>query len=276
MKFRLSRRAAGFTLIEIIVVIAILATLVAVSAPLLAGRMKAGELEKCRANVEQLSVMGLKYSQDMAHSHILPTSGMADDEDTEYIDESEGWWLSIAPEMDSVVLPQKKKEKMKISDLFHCPSDTRSKDKDAKGKTTQGMMIASPSTVSYVSWTDASEDPENPNSCIRTTAKQRLDELPWISDGIPVKGESVTDLASFRKMVRPAIARHDSTIIIAYAGGSVRAVKVDPEEPDEKLFRLMAPELAKASAGKSRTGKKAKKGKKGKKSGRSRAATDED
>ncbi len=263
MKLRTSRRVSGFTLIEIIVVIAILATLVAVSAPLLSSRMKAGELEKCRSNVEQLSVIGLKYSQDMAHSHMLPTSGMADDEDTEFIDESEGWWLSIAPEMDNVVLPQKHKARMKISEIFHCPSDIRTKDDDAKGSTTEGMMIASPSTVSYVSWSDGSEDPENPNSCIRTTAKQRLDELPWISDGIPSKGESVTDLDTFRRMVLPALGRHEDTIVIAYAGGSVRAVKADPEEPAEKLFKLMAPELAKATAGKK--GKKDKKSKKNKK-----------
>ncbi len=272
MKFRPSCRRRGFTLIEIMVVIAILAALAAISVPMLASRMNAGDIAKCRSNVEQLSVMGLKYSQDMAHSRLLPTSGMADDEDTEFIDESEGWWLAIAQEMDNVVLPQKAKEKMKISELFHCPSDTRPAAADTKKvKVTQGMMAESPSTVSYVSWTDASEDPENPNSCIRTTARQRLDELPWISDGVPVKGESVTDVDSFRRMVRPAFERHDGTIIVAYAGGSVRAVEADPEMSDEKLFRLFAPELANKAQGK----KKGKGGKKGKKARRA-DADDED
>ncbi len=77
---------------------------------------------------------------------------------------------------------------------------------------------------------------------------------------------------SFNRMVRPALERHNDTIVIAYAGGSIRAVKVDPEESDEKLFRIMAPELAKASAGK---GSKNSKGKKAKKSRRS-SADDED
>ncbi len=272
MKFRFSRRAAGFTLIELMVVIAILAALMGISAPMIMDRMNAGDMEKCRANVEQLSVMGLKYSQDMAHSRLLPTSGMEDDEDTENIDESEGWWLAIAQEMDNVVLPKDKKGKMKISELFHCPSDKRPAAEDTKKiTTTQGMIVASPSTVSYVSWTDASEDPENPNSCIRTSAKQRLDELPWISDGVPVKGESVTDAASFRKMVRPALDRHDGTIIVAYAGGSVRAVEADPEETDEKLFKLFAPELANKAAS-----QKGKGGKKGKKARRQAAEDDED
>ncbi len=268
MKLHLSRRAAGFTLIEIIVVIAILATLVAISAPMLASRMKAGEVEKCRANIEQLATFGLKYSQDFAHSRLLPTSGMADDEDTEFIDESEGWWYSIAQEMDTVVVPQKKKQKMRVSEIFHCPSDARSSKGDG-GIDAKGMMAGTPANVSYVSWTDGSEDPENPNSCIRTSAKQRLDELPWLSDGVPVKGESVTDVASFTKMVRPAFDRHNDTILVAYAGGSVRAIEVDAEMDDEVLFKKIAPEIATPS-----NGKKSKDSKKRKKS--RRAAEDEE
>ncbi len=273
MKFRISRRTAGFTLIELMVVIAILAALAAISMPVIAGRMNAGDIAKCRANMEQLVVMGLKYSQDMAHSHLLPTSGMEDDEDTEFIDESEGWWLSVAQEMDEVVLPQKKNAKMVISEIFHCPSDARpAAASTSKVPTSPGMMVADPSTVSYVSWTDASEDPENPNSCIRTTAKQRLDELPWLSDGVPVKGESVTDVASFRKLVRPAFERHDGTILVAYAGGSVRAVEVDPEEADAKLFKRFAPELANKAASSS----KGKGGKKGKKARRAQPEEDDE
>ncbi len=270
MKFRLSRRPAGFTLIELMVVIAILAALAAISMPMIASRMNAGDIAKCRANIEQLSVLGVKYSQDMAHSRLLPTSGMEDDEDTEFIDESEGWWLAIGQEMDEVVLPQKKGSKMVISEIFHCPGDARpAAASTAKTTTSPGMIAADTSTVSYVSWTDASEDPENPNSCIRTTAKQRLDELPWLSDGVPVKGESVTDVASFRKMVRPAFERHGDTILVAYAGGSVRAVEVDPEEADAKLFKRFAPEMAaKANA--------FRKNKGGKKSGKTRRAAEEE
>ncbi len=271
MKFRLSRRPVGFTLIELMVVIAILAALAAISMPMLASRMNAGDIAKCRANIEQLSVLGLKYSQDMAHSRLLPTSGMEDDEDTEFINESEGWWLAIGQEMDNVVLPQKKDGKMVISEIFHCPSDARpAAASTSKVTTSQGMMVADPSTVSYVSWTDGTEDPENPNSCIRTSAKQRLDELPWLSDGVPVPGISVTDVASFRKLVRPAFERHNGTIVVAYAGGSIRTVEADPEESDEKLFKLFAPELAAKAA----SGKKSKGGKKGKKA--HRAADDED
>ncbi len=272
MKFRLSRRTAGFTLIELLVVIAILAALAGISAPIVLNRMQAGDMAKCRANLEQLSNMGLKYGQDMAHSHLLPTSGMADDEDTENMDESEGWWLSIAQEMSEHVLPRKKGDKMKVSTIFRCPSDTRMPAEKVRNiSVSEGMMVADASTISYVSWTDGSEDRENPNSCIRTTAKQRLDELPWLSDGEPVKGESVTDAASFGRLVRPAFERHDGTIVVAYAGGNVRAVEVDTEATDEELFKRFAPELAgKASA------QQGKKGKKGKKKRRPAAGDDEE
>lgn len=240
MNFRIAHRHSGFTLIELIVVIAILATLVGISAPAFYNHLKAGDVTKCRTQLEQISKLGLKYSQDMAHKALLPTSGMDDDEDTKTINESDGWWLSVAPEMDSTVYPRSEKGKMKLSTIFHCPGDLRVK------VGSDSMMQADEKSVSYVSWTDASEDGDNPNSCIRTTAKQNLDTLPWLSDGNPVKGKSVTDLASFRKMVIPALERHDSTIVVAYASGAIKAVKVEDDENvnAEALFKRIAPTLA--------------------------------
>ncbi len=241
MIFRFTRRRSGFTLIELIVVIAILATLVGIAAPAYYNHLKAGDVTKCRTQLEQISKLGLKYSQDMAHKALLPTSGMDDDEDTKTVNESDGWWLSVAPELDSTVYPRSEKGKMKISTIFHCPGDTRA------NVGSESAMQADEKSVSYVSWTDASEDRDNPNSCIRTTARQNLDTLPWLSDGNPVKGQSVTDLATFRKMVMPALERHDSTIVVVYASGAVKAVKVEDDEnvDAEALFKRIAPSLAK-------------------------------
>lgn len=257
---RTSARMAGFTLIELMVVIAIMVTLASIAGTALYAHMGAGDEAKCRAQLEQLSQLGAKYSQDFSHAGLLPTSGMEDDEDTETVDESEGWWISIAPELDAVVFPRSAKGKMKVSAIFHCPADTR---KDIGQDST---FAADVNSISYVSWTDATEDPDNPNSCIRVTAKQRLDSLPWLSDGNPVKGESVTDVASFRRMVMPAAERHNGKIMVAYASGVVKAVELDEEADAAKAFRKFAPDLA---------AKDKKKGKKKGKKRRSRSVDDE-
>lgn len=239
MKHKSTPSRKGFTLIEILVVIAILAALVSIATPAIYSQMGAGDEAKCRANLEQLVQLGTKYGQDMSHRNLLPTSGMDDDEDTDTVDESDGWWLSLAPELDAVVFPSTPKGKMKVSSIFHCPADKRA---DIGNDST---FAADTKTISYVSWTDGTEDLDNPNSCIRTTAKQNLDGLPWLSDGRPVKGKSVTKLADFEKMVMPAAERHNGKILVAYASGLIKAIEIDEEEADaEKIFKKMAPTLA--------------------------------
>lgn len=231
-----SRTHRGFTLIELIVVIAILGVLIGIAAPTIYGYLNSGDLVKCRANLEELVKLGIKYSEDVGHRNLLPTSGMDDDEDTKDMDESEGWWISLAQELDSTVLPNKTRKKMRVHSIFHCPSDHR-------GQVEGNMIDADVRTVSYVSWTDGSEDKRNPNSQIRTLGKKHLDNLPWLSDGIPQKGQSVNDLASFRSMVIPALERHDNTVMVAYASGLVKAYKVEDEKVDAKaLFQKINPD----------------------------------
>ena len=258
------RQAAGFTLIELMVVIAIMVTLASIAGTAIYSHLGAGDEAKCRAQLEQLHQLGIKYSQDIAHPALLPTSGMDDDEDTDTVNETDGWWISIAPELDAVVFPRQMGGKMKVSSIFHCPADHRA---DIGSDST---FAADEKSVSYVSWTDATEDPANPNSCIRTTAKQRLDALPWLSDGNPVKGESVIDADSFKKMVMPAAERHSGKVMVVYASGTVKAIEVEEDANAEKLFKKIAPDLAKKAE------KEGKKGKKGKKSRKAAAADDED
>lgn len=229
-------RHGGFTLIELLVSIAIMATLIGIAAPTIYENLTAGDIVKCRSNLENLAKIGAKYGQDMAHANILPTSGMGDDSDTG-VDENEGWWVSLADADDDAVVPTAKGEKVKLGDTYRCPGDKRA-------TVTGDKFKASAKTVSYVSWTDCSSDRSNPHAAIRTTAKQNLDALPWLSDGNPVKGKSVNSLASFKKMVMPAVNRHKNTLLVLYASGIVKAFEVDPEKDTaDKLFKRIAPTL---------------------------------
>lgn len=246
------RAKHGFTLIELMVVITILATLAAIAIPTMYAYMGMGDEAKCRSNLEQLGQLGTKYGQDISHRNLLPTSGMDDDEDTENIDESEGWWLTVAQELDDAVMPRDANSKMKISSIFHCPADKRTDIGD------KAVFPADTNSVSYVSWTDASEDEENPNSCIRTTAKQNLDMLPWLSDGKPVAGESVTDVASFQKQVMSAAERHGGKVLVLYASGQVSVLKIEEEAEAAALFKKAAPALAAKAAKAAKSGKKSK------------------
>lgn len=231
-----SRSLRGFTLIELIVVIAILGVLVGIAAPAIFGFLNAGDVAKCRANMDQLARLGVKYGEDMMHQNLLPTSGMDDDDETPEVNEKEGWWLTLAQEMDSTVLPGRNKH-MKVSTIFHCPGDKR------RNVDEGSLMEATVNTVSYVSWSDGSEDRSNPHSQIRTLGKKHLDTLPWLSDGNPVKGKSVIDYDSFVKMVMPAVERHSNTILVAYASGVVQAFEVKDDNPDpKKLFLRINPE----------------------------------
>lgn len=230
------RKFSGFTLIEIIVVIAIMAILAGVAYPLLVSRLNAAHLTGCQSNVKQIIQLGMKYSDDMSHRNLLPTSGMDDDEDTREFNEKAAWWYSIAPQMDQVVYPKNRREVMQVSTIFHCPGDHRTA---PDGE----MMPGDAKHVSYVSWTDGSEDSDNPNSCISIN-KQRLDELPWVSDGIPELGKSVKNIADFKKMVLPCLDRHEETIVVGYASGLMKAIKLDPEEKNvANQYKKVAPWL---------------------------------
>lgn len=266
-----SRRAAGFTMIELLVVIAILVVLGTTAFVVVGRAMGSGDLAKCREHMEQLGRLGLVYKDERFNYGRLPTSGMDDKEKTELLDESEGWWVALAQKSDDYMLPAAEGEPMKVSVIFHCPADERSKVTDA-------MFEATPESVSYVSWSDASryasdeasEDEEgeevNPNAPIRTARRSDLAGMPWLSDGEPVRGQSVTDFESFKRMVAPAATRHDNKIVVLYADLSVKAVDVsDIDDPQgaAKIYREMAPSMPDAAdAGKASEGKKRSGGKK--------------
>lgn len=263
MKLRLIRRRTGFTLIELIVVVVILVVMGAIAVPVLFSARGTADVTACKEQMGQLAVLAKNYSDELVHRSLLPTSGMEDDEDTEEVNESDGWWIALAQEdTNNFSYPKEPGGNMKIASTFHCPADGRVKvDGD--------RMEATCDSVSYVSWTDASQDPENPNSCIRTAGRRDLAKMPWLSDGFPEKGKSVTDFESFRSMVWSAADRHANTIVVLYADMSVKGIEVEPDTTEvADVYRKIAPAMPDAAD----AGKKAKKGKgKGKSKGKDAA-----
>lgn len=269
MKLSLTRRRTGFTLIELIVVISIIVVLGTIAAVTIMSSSESKDVARCRENLGQIGALAQLYKDDKAinRGRMLPTSGMPDNEATENFDESEGWWVSIARKSDSCVMPTADGDPVKVDGIFRCPGDDRA----AKP---EGLFEASAETISYVSWT-----PDEENGPIRTAAlsERDLSRTPWLSDGEPVKGSSVTDFASFKSMVMPAVTRHKNTILVLYADLVVRPVEVLDAMSDEDVYKQIAPLMPDAAApGKAakEKGKKDKKDKKGKK--KSRASREDD
>ena len=244
MSLRTPHTRPGFTMIELLVVVAILAILASAAYPLLMSFVDSGKLSKCQANMTQLLSLGQKYGNDFSHKDMRPVSGMADDTDT-FMDEGEGWWVSIAPELKETEMPEAEGERLILPGIFHCPSDLRAKVDEDRGFT------ASPKTVSYVSWTDNSEDDSAKTSCIKLR-QQNYDVLPWLSDGLPKAHESVKDLGGFKRMVYAARDRHKGKIVVGYVSGAVKVYDMSEYNKPEDAFKRIAPTFPQSGSKKKR------------------------
>lgn len=69
------RKTHGFTLVEVLVVIAIIALLVALLLPTLAAAKETALSVKCQANLHQIGIMGGAYGTDFKQYAISPTMG---------------------------------------------------------------------------------------------------------------------------------------------------------------------------------------------------------
>jgi prepilin-type N-terminal cleavage/methylation domain-containing protein len=217
--------AKGFTLIEILVVIAILAAIASVAYSAYFGSQQKAERTQCAANLNELKNLGTQFAAD--HYGILPCSGMEDDESTDNFDESKGWWIALAPYALTTYeeQPASATTPPELPPCFRCPADRRVA---RYGKTDYSPGTAE--NVSYTSWTDNSEDSDNPKSSIQTSRGQNLASIPWLSDGEAMPQKSIRKDSDFTAHVLPHAERHGNYICVLYADGRVKQI----EEPTFK------------------------------------------
>jgi len=101
-----SPRRAGFTLVELIMVIAVIGILAALLLPVLATARRKARQAQCRSNLHQIGIAVLAYTADYAEH--LPVAGRLGPEPMF------GW-----PSLPVVLGPSLAK-----SGVFHCPEDT--------------------------------------------------------------------------------------------------------------------------------------------------------
>lgn len=177
----------------------------------------------CSNNLRDLWSAAQEYSNDW--NGRLPANGMYDDGDTPE-DESRGWMVPLARYLygpSDLKLPN-------IDDKFRCPSDINVNRRYGKGE----FVPALAENVSYVPWTDGSDNPDNPQSQINMARGYNQVSVPWLSEGVEIpETRNVATPADYDKYVLPALERHGDKINVLYVGGSVRMV----EAPSfEKVF----------------------------------------
>lgn len=222
----------GFTLIELMVVIAILATMAGVAYPSYLAYINSSKKTVCIGNLKEIYGYGKMYADDNAG--ILPCSGMADNPKTKNLDESQGWWVALVPYIYSSQAdqPASKKDPVSLPKFFACKGDSRL---SQFGE----IEDAGPDTISYASWTDNSAGKNNIKSPIQISRGQMLSGLPWISDGLPSRDFSIRTEGDFNERVLPdsEMERHSGSVVVLYADGAVKVV-------DDATFKKVAPTLA--------------------------------
>lgn len=216
MKLAISQniRRKGFTLIELLVVVVIILGLSGMTLVVINMASKRAEDVQCSSNLKDLWLAAQAYSNDW--NGRLPANGMYDDEDTPE-DESRGWMVALASYVYGA------SSGMKVPNLdgkFRCPSDTILNRRDKTD-----MIPATQENVSYVPWTDGSDNRENPQSQINMSRGFSQLNVPWLSDGVEISElRNVINAADYEKYVAPAEERHGEKINVLYVGGAVRMV----------------------------------------------------
>ncbi len=117
-----SRKWQGFTLIEMLIVIAIIGSLAAVLFPVFSRVRERGREAACLSNLHQLSLATFQYAQDFDDHY--PYGGDPFDLDTDSWQGSPYWPVIQRMQANHSILPNVMVGHVKDRDLWRCPSDT--------------------------------------------------------------------------------------------------------------------------------------------------------
>lgn len=213
----LTSRSKGFTLIEVLVVIAIIALLAGVSYSIYSHATETAARTRCTDNLRRISDWGKEFAGQNGGK--LPSSGMKDS--LLSARECRNWWDALAPIVNAEqpdLIARNDKEPNMLPDTFRCTSDKRPEILAAEDTN----LPAGPDTISYTSWLD-----NRKGRPMNVARGQALRGKPWISDGIPIDGRSVITEQDFEEIVVPALERHQGGIMVLYADGKISPVE-DP------------------------------------------------
>ena len=156
MKARLlPSRSKGFTLIEVLVVIAIIALLAGVSYSIYSHATETAARTRCTDNLRRISDWGKEFAGQNGGK--LPSSGMKDSLLTAR--ECRNWWDALAPIVNAEqpdLIARNDKEPNMLPDTFRCKNDNRPEILAAE----DSILPASPDTFpTLAGWTTGRDAP---------------------------------------------------------------------------------------------------------------------